>query len=95
MLFYPKVAETGDPGISSTLLEGHLSITRELVMFLPPDRKADVGSGSKGSVGLVRELVEDWIFPASKLWVSYNQGGGRGKKVGGREKEVRGKEDLC
>ena len=56
-------------------------------MFLPPDRKADVGSGSKGSVGLVRELVEDWIFPASKLWVSYNQ-------VGGREKKVRGKEDL-
>ena len=56
-------------------MEGHLSVTRELVMFLPPDKKAEVGAGAKGAPGLVRELVEDWIFPASKLWVSYNQSG--------------------
>ena len=65
--------ETGEPGICTTLLEGHLSISRELVMFLSADRKQEVGSPSKVGGGLVRELVEDWIFPASKMWVLYNQ----------------------
>jgi ubiquitin carboxyl-terminal hydrolase 9/24 len=65
------MARHGHPGISETLLEGHLALTRELVMFLPPEKKEEIGCGS----GLVRELVEDWIFPASKLWVAYSQTG--------------------
>jgi ubiquitin carboxyl-terminal hydrolase 9/24 len=49
----------GQPGISETLLEGHLALTRELVMFLPPDKKQEIGCGNGGSGGgLVRELVQ-------------------------------------
>jgi ubiquitin carboxyl-terminal hydrolase 9/24 len=50
----------GQPGISETLLEGHLALTRELVMFLPPDKKQEIGcgGGSSGGGGLVRELVQ-------------------------------------
>jgi ubiquitin carboxyl-terminal hydrolase 9/24 len=47
----------GQPGISETLLEGHLALTRELVMFLPPDKKQEIGCGGGGG-GLVRELVQ-------------------------------------
>ena len=72
---------SGDPGVPSATLEGHLSITRELVLFLTADRKLEVGCNPKETagwnpklpkVGLVKELVEDWIFPASKLWVTYS-----------------------
>jgi hypothetical protein len=47
------------------------SITRELVMFISPDHKPEVGScsGSKSPTDLVRYLVVDWIFPISKLLV--------------------------
>ena len=59
-------------------LEGHLAINRELVFLLPPDRKLEIGC-SKGESGpgggLIAELVEDWIFPASKLWVAYSTSG--------------------
>ena len=66
-----EVAETFETSMSSTLLEGHLCITRELVMFLSPEKKEEVGSGAK--CNLIRELVEDWIFPASKLWLIFKQ----------------------
>jgi ubiquitin carboxyl-terminal hydrolase 9/24 len=68
------VALNGHPGISNTLLEGHLALTRELVMFLTPEKKQEIGCSSGGG-GLVRELVQDWIFPASKLWLAYSQTG--------------------
>ena len=55
-------------------LEGHLAINRELVFLLPPDRKLEI-SCSKRESGLIAELVEDWIFPASKLWVAYSSSG--------------------
>ena len=77
-----SVLETGVTGVCGATLEGHLNITRELVMFLAPDRKLDIGTGNSGGNnnsssggGLIRELVEDWIFPASKLWVVYSASG--------------------
>ena len=69
-----SMVRLGHPGLSDTLLEGHLALTRELVMFLPPEKKQEIGAKSSGG-GLVRELVQDWIFPASKLWVGYSQTG--------------------
>ena len=70
-----SVLVSGVTGVSNTTLEGHLNITRELVMFLTPDRKLEIGTGNTNSEGLIKELVEDWIFPASKLWVLYNSSG--------------------
>ena len=43
-------------------------------MFLSSEKKQEVGATKTGG-GLVKELVEDWIFPASKLWVVYSQTG--------------------
>ena len=60
-----SVMKTGTPGVIGSTLEGHLAITRELVLFLQPDRKLDIGST------LIKELVEDWVFPASKLWLAH------------------------
>ena len=59
-----------------SLLQAHGA--RELELFLPPDRKLEIGcskgeSGAEG--GLIAELLEDWIFPASKLWVAYSTSG--------------------
>ncbi len=48
----------GQPGISETLLEGHLALARELVMFLPPDKKQEIGCDG----GLVQELVQAGLW---------------------------------
>ena len=66
-----SVHRTGRTGVCTATLEGHLSITRELVLFLPAEHKLEMGREG----GLVRELVEDWVFPASKLWVQYSTSG--------------------
>ena len=81
------VMRTGVTGLSNTTLEGHLAITRELVLFLPADRKLEIGTSSPATKeqGLIKELVEDWIFPASKLWVAYT----------GRESEAMSEWDTC
>ena len=72
-----SVLVTGNTGVCNTTLEGHLNITRELVLFLSPDKKLEIGTGNTANKtsGLIKELVEDWIFPASKLWVVYNTSG--------------------
>ena len=72
-----SVLVTGNTGVSNTTLEGHLNITRELVLFLTSDKKLEIGTGNVAhkTTGLIKELVEDWIFPASKLWVMYHSSG--------------------
>ncbi|XP_076067071.1 ubiquitin carboxyl-terminal hydrolase-like faf isoform X3 [Oratosquilla oratoria] len=52
-----------------TLLEGHLSVTRELVAFLPPEKKYELGADPSKGVFLIKELVEDFIFPFSKVYL--------------------------
>ncbi|XP_052826881.1 probable ubiquitin carboxyl-terminal hydrolase FAF-X, partial [Octopus bimaculoides] len=54
--------------VDNALLEGHLGITRELLSFQTPDKKFHIGA-EKGGLDLIRELVEDFIFPASKIVV--------------------------
>ena len=70
-----NVMTSGSTGVCNTTLEGHLNITRELLMFLPAEKKLEIGCGKGEGSGLIRELVEDWIFPASKLWVMFNSNG--------------------
>lgn len=56
------------------LLEGHFGLARELLCFMSPDKKQELGADdSKG--GLIRELIEDFIFPASKLMLQLTRTG--------------------
>ena len=55
------------------LLEGHLCLCRDLLAFMPPEKKYDIGSNNKTGVNLVKELIEDFVFPASKMITVFKQ----------------------
>lgn len=63
-----QLLSQGEIQVDNALLEGHLGITRELLSFQTPEKKYHVGA-EKGGLDLIRELVEDFIFPASKIVV--------------------------
>lgn len=52
------------------LLDGHLSITKELLQFQSADKKHLIGSHPQGSQ-LINDLIEYFIFPASCLFKKY------------------------
>ncbi|KAB7498699.1 putative ubiquitin carboxyl-terminal hydrolase FAF-X, partial [Armadillidium nasatum] len=56
------------PPVEEVLLEGHLCVTRELVAFLSSEKKWELGSENK-NINLIRELIEDFIFPFSKVYL--------------------------
>ncbi|KAK3714003.1 hypothetical protein RRG08_009701 [Elysia crispata] len=56
----------GETQVEDALLEGRMCITKELLSFQLPERKYQIGCKPGGS-DLIRTLVEDFIFPASKL----------------------------
>ncbi|XP_064082430.1 probable ubiquitin carboxyl-terminal hydrolase FAF-X isoform X2 [Macrobrachium nipponense] len=68
-----SVAQSAQGGpespVDDTLLEGHLCVTRELVAFLPPEKKYEIGGDPSKSIFLIKELVEDFIFPFSKVYL--------------------------
>ncbi|XP_053404353.1 probable ubiquitin carboxyl-terminal hydrolase FAF-X isoform X2 [Mercenaria mercenaria] len=61
-----QVLTTGESHVEETLLEGHLGITRELLSFQSAEKKFQMGS-QQGGANLIKELVEDFVFPASKI----------------------------
>ncbi|CAH3106557.1 unnamed protein product [Porites lobata] len=65
--------EEGSSPVDDALLEGHLGVTRELLLFLPAQKKYAIGSEKDGS-NLIKDLVEDFVFPASKLIVEARNG---------------------
>ncbi|XP_077513422.1 ubiquitin carboxyl-terminal hydrolase-like faf isoform X2 [Amblyomma americanum] len=72
-----KVQETG--GLSAaeeSLLEGHLGVARELVSLLSPTDKHHIGSDPGNTVrgNLVKELLEDFAFPASRVEAQLRSG---------------------
>ncbi|XP_034939757.1 probable ubiquitin carboxyl-terminal hydrolase FAF-X isoform X2 [Chelonus insularis] len=69
------VIQSGDNQIDDALLEGHLSLTKELLAFLPPSKKYELGSDEKRGGTLIKELVEDFIFPASRLMLQLRNTG--------------------
>lgn len=76
-----KVQQTG--GLSDaeeSLLEGHLGVARELVSLLSPADKHHIGSDSGNTVhgNLVKELLEDFAFPASRVEAQLRGGAGDG-----------------
>ncbi|XP_064639618.1 probable ubiquitin carboxyl-terminal hydrolase FAF-X isoform X3 [Lineus longissimus] len=61
-----SVLSTGEMTVEEALLEGYLGVTRELLAFQSAEKKYHIGS-EKGGTNLIKELVEDFIFPASKI----------------------------
>lgn len=57
------------------MLEGHLTLCRELLAFMPAEKKYEIGSSNKVSINLVKDLIEDFIFPASRMITTYKQTG--------------------
>lgn len=46
-----------EPPVDETLLEGHLCVTRELVAFLPPEKKYEIGGDPGKSIFLIRVSI--------------------------------------
>ncbi len=59
-----------DLTVDEMLLDGHLGITKELLLFQNSEKKCTVGSKSDGPA-LINDLVEYFIFPASFLFKKY------------------------
>ncbi|XP_022160014.1 probable ubiquitin carboxyl-terminal hydrolase FAF-X [Myzus persicae] len=62
-----KIKTDGDSGIEEVILEGHLNITKELVQMISIEKRDQIGSNEDAGIMLIKELLEDFIFPASKL----------------------------
>ncbi|XP_026874273.2 probable ubiquitin carboxyl-terminal hydrolase FAF-X isoform X1 [Electrophorus electricus] len=65
-----EVKSTGETGVEETILEGHLGVTKELLAFQTPEKKYYIGC-EKGGANLIKELVDDFIFPASNVYLQY------------------------
>ncbi|XP_063224287.1 probable ubiquitin carboxyl-terminal hydrolase FAF-X isoform X9 [Bacillus rossius redtenbacheri] len=70
-----NVKETGDSLVDEAVLEGHLGIAKELLAFMISEKKYDLGSNERKGINLVRELVDDFIFPASRLMLHLQRTG--------------------
>lgn len=62
------VKTTGETGVHDDLLEGRLNLTKELLAYLNGDMKPQLS-------GLINELVDDFVFPASKQYLYYRRKG--------------------
>lgn len=62
-----KIKSDGDSGVEEVILEGHLNITKELVQMISIEKRSEIGSNEITGILLIKELLEDFIFPASKL----------------------------
>ncbi|KAI5714812.1 hypothetical protein M8J77_005865 [Diaphorina citri] len=58
-------------GQRDILLQGHLSIVKELVCFLNSEKKMEFGVTN----GLIRDLINDYLFPTSKLMLKLEKTG--------------------
>lgn len=68
------VKRTGETGVEETILEGHLGVTKELLAFQTPEKKFHIGC-EKGGANLIKELIDDFIFPASNVYLQYMRNG--------------------
>ncbi|TRY97210.1 hypothetical protein DNTS_013712 [Danionella cerebrum] len=69
-----EVKRTGDPGVEETILEGHIGVTKELLAFQTPEKKFYIGC-EKGGASLIKELMDDFLFPASNVYLQYMKSG--------------------
>ncbi|XP_056902769.1 probable ubiquitin carboxyl-terminal hydrolase FAF-X isoform X3 [Takifugu flavidus] len=69
-----EVKRTGETGVEETILEGHLGVTKELLAFQTQEKKYYIGC-EKGGANLIKELIDDFIFPASNVYLQYMKSG--------------------
>ncbi|KAF4027332.1 hypothetical protein G4228_019128 [Cervus hanglu yarkandensis] len=69
-----NVKSRGETGVEEPILEGHLGVTKELLAFQTPEKKYHIGC-EKGGANLVKELIDDFIFPASKVYLQCMRNG--------------------
>nr|XP_033805269.1 probable ubiquitin carboxyl-terminal hydrolase FAF-X isoform X2 [Geotrypetes seraphini] len=69
-----EVKRTGETGMEETILEGHLGVTKELLAFQTPEKKYHIGC-EKGGANIIKELIDDFIFPASNVYLQYMKSG--------------------
>ncbi|XP_051564646.1 probable ubiquitin carboxyl-terminal hydrolase FAF-X isoform X6 [Myxocyprinus asiaticus] len=69
-----EVKRTGDPGVEETILEGHIGVTKELLAFQTPEKKYYIGC-EKGGASFIKELMDDFLFPASNVYLQYMKSG--------------------
>uniref|UniRef100_A0A8C5CNL1 ubiquitinyl hydrolase 1 n=1 Tax=Gadus morhua TaxID=8049 RepID=A0A8C5CNL1_GADMO len=69
-----EVKQTGETGVEETILEGHIGVTKELLAFQTPEKKYHIGC-EKGGANLIKELIDDFIFPASNVYLQYMKSG--------------------
>ncbi len=73
-----NVHRTGETGCEEALLEGHLFVCRELLAFCSAEKKHEVGSRQGGGANchnLVRDLVDEFLFPASRMSLTFRETG--------------------
>uniref|UniRef100_A0A671PYM1 ubiquitinyl hydrolase 1 n=1 Tax=Sinocyclocheilus anshuiensis TaxID=1608454 RepID=A0A671PYM1_9TELE len=69
-----EVKRSGETGVEETILEGHLGVTKELLAFQTPEKKFYIGC-EKGGANLIKELTDDFIFPASNVFLQFVKSG--------------------
>uniref|UniRef100_A0A8C6HIE9 ubiquitinyl hydrolase 1 n=1 Tax=Mus spicilegus TaxID=10103 RepID=A0A8C6HIE9_MUSSI len=68
------IKNTGETNVEDPILEGHLGVTKELLSFQSPEKKYHIGCKT-GGANLVKELIDYFIFPASKAYLQYMRSG--------------------
>lgn len=63
-----NVKKTGETGVHEDFLEGRINLTKDLMAYLSLDLKPQLNN-------LIGELVDDFIFPASKQYLYYRRNG--------------------
>lgn len=63
-----NMRKTGDTQIHEDLLEGHLCLAKELMFYLVPETKSQLND-------LILELVDDFLFPASREYLHLREHG--------------------
>lgn len=53
-----RVHEKGETLVDEAVLEGHLSLTKELLSFFPPSKKYELGSDEKKCINLIKVLIK-------------------------------------
>lgn len=57
-----NVKETGDSQVDEAVLEGHLGIAKELLSFMSPEKKYELGSDEKKGINLVKVYCNSCMF---------------------------------